>query len=100
MYARFAAQANATCLSFRDSCCLKCLKANSSILWMNDSGIGWTESCNGARQEECVSSNQTSTERGREGGREGGEEGGRRGGREGREMRERETEREREREVM
>ena len=30
--------------SLSDSCCLKCLKARSSMLWMNDSGTGWTES--------------------------------------------------------
>ena len=29
--------------SLMDSCCLKCLKARSSILWMKDSGTGCTE---------------------------------------------------------
>ena len=46
-------------LSLSDSCCLKCLKANSSILWMKDSGMGWTGSC--GCQKGCKSKRQHQT---------------------------------------
>ena len=39
-----------THLSLSISCCLKFLKAKSSILWMNDSGTGCTDNCTQGEQ--------------------------------------------------
>ena len=47
-----------TYLSLSISCCLKFLKAKSSILWMNDSGTGCTDNC--AQGERHMSTHSTS----------------------------------------